>query len=48
MGKAVAFLADAAVDLVKASAKTGALINSARRAIWVSLGMGSYFIDQTV
>lgn len=35
IGKAVVFLADAAVDSIKASAKTGALVNSARRAIWV-------------
>lgn len=40
IGKAVEFLADAAVDSVKASAKTGALINLARRAIWVKAWEG--------
>ncbi|XP_040215686.1 lamina-associated polypeptide 2-like [Rana temporaria] len=35
IGKAVAYLADAALETAKASAKTAALINSSRRAIWV-------------
>ena len=35
IGSAVAYLADAVVETVLSTAKTGALINSARRAVWV-------------
>lgn len=35
IGNAVAYLADAAVETVRTTAKTGALLNSARRALWV-------------
>lgn len=41
IGKAIAYLADAVVDSVRASAKTGTLINSARRAIWVKAWEGN-------
>ena len=40
IGKAVAYLADAALEARKASAKTAALINSARRAIWIKAWEG--------
>lgn len=35
IGSAVAYLADAAVETVRTTAKSGALLNSARRALWV-------------
>lgn len=40
MGKAVAYLADAAVESARASAKMAALINSARRAVWIKAWEG--------
>ena len=40
IGSAVAYLADAAVETVRSSAKTGALLNSARRAVWVKMWNG--------
>ncbi|XP_040192736.1 uncharacterized protein LOC120926675 isoform X2 [Rana temporaria] len=37
IGSAVAYLADASVETVRSTAKTGALLNSARRAVWVKM-----------
>ena len=37
---AVAYLADAVIETVRSTAKTGALINSARRALWVKMWNG--------
>ena len=38
--KAIAYLADAAIESARASAKTAALINSARRAVWIKAWEG--------
>lgn len=38
IGSAVAYLADAAVETVQTTAKSGDLLNSARRALWVKPG----------
>ena len=40
IGSAVAYLADAAIETVRASAKTGALINASRRAVWLKTWRG--------
>ncbi|XP_068127180.1 lamina-associated polypeptide 2-like [Hyperolius riggenbachi] len=38
--KSIAFLADAATESLRAAAKTAALINSARRAVWLNTWQG--------
>ncbi|XP_040192193.1 uncharacterized protein LOC120926392 [Rana temporaria] len=40
IGSAVAYLADTSVETVRSTAKTGALLNSARRAVWVKMWNG--------
>lgn len=42
IGKAVAYLADAAVESVRNTAKSAALLNSARRAVWVKSWEGDH------
>lgn len=41
-GKAVAFLADAAVETVRTTAKLATLLNSARRTLWVKTWAGDF------
>ncbi|XP_040195312.1 lamina-associated polypeptide 2, isoforms alpha/zeta-like [Rana temporaria] len=40
IGSAVAYLADASIETVRSSAKTGALVNAARRAVWLKTWEG--------
>lgn len=42
ISKAVAYLADVAVETVRTTAKSAALLNSARRAVWVKSWEGDH------